>query len=317
MPPRRRILPDPPPVFAPVPDWGRNVAFAETIEDATFLAGGAFAALHPIATSDHPLTKLWRQRLALACAEAVVVQIGRSEDKAALRDHLYLTRPGDDPGPAGNVLAAWRMLASSLPRKLVAMKQGPLFVLGSLLSIKIDEEVEEVVQTAIERRKRAENPIDLAAETASLVMAVGPALRPLGLWWADMMLAHHLEWPHPLPLLAAHIKRSDLRFAAGSQGDREQWRMACARTYRQAAMTAFDLYADLVRRGDKLIEVAPKLRGRDADETVRRILEEDAVTAEAGATTTDRSMRRLFDRLVELGAVRELTGRSTSRLYGL
>ena len=36
-----------------------------------------------------------------------------------------------------------------------------------------------------------------------------------------------------------------------------------------------------------------------------------------GATMSSRSMRRLFDRLVALGAVRELTGRSAFRLYGL
>jgi hypothetical protein len=32
---------------------------------------------------------------------------------------------------------------------------------------------------------------------------------------------------------------------------------------------------------------------------------------------TDRSLRRLLDRLVALGAARELTGRATARLYGL
>ncbi|TJX52708.1 MAG: DUF1403 family protein, partial [Mesorhizobium sp.] len=37
---------------------------------------------------------------------------GRTEDEAALRDAWYLRQPGDDPGPAGTILAAWKRLAS-------------------------------------------------------------------------------------------------------------------------------------------------------------------------------------------------------------
>ena len=51
---------------------------------------------------------------------------------------------------------------------------------------------------------------------------------------------------------------------------------------------------------------------------IEKLHDEDAVppSARIGAIS-DRGLRRLFDRLVALGAVRELTGRSTFRLYGL
>jgi hypothetical protein len=64
------------------------------------------------------------------------------------------------------------------------------------------------------------------------------------------------------------------------------------------------------------LSAAPKLRGRDAARRVEILLTEDAQAASAGAAT-DRSSRRLFERLVAIGAARELTGRPTFRLYGL
>ena len=68
----------------------------------------------------------------------------------------------------------------------------------------------------------------------------------------------------------------------------------------------------------RLEAVAAKLRAKGAGAALAALLDHDAVS---GATRipgmSDRGLRRLFDRLVELGAVRELTGRSTFRLYGL
>ena len=53
----------------------------------------------------------WRQRLALAAAAVATRAGGRVEDEAALRDAVLLTRPGDNVGPAGRMLLAWRRLA--------------------------------------------------------------------------------------------------------------------------------------------------------------------------------------------------------------
>ena len=55
-----------------------------------------------------------------------------------------------------------------------------------------------------------------------------------------------------------------------------------------------------------------------AGAVIKTLLDEDAVLASARrGAISDRGARRLFDRLVALGAVRELTGRATFRLYGL
>ena len=58
------------------------------------------------------------------------------------------------------------------------------------------------------------------------------------------------------------------------------------------------------------------LRAKEAGDAVEMFLTRDAV-APSALPLPDRGARRLCDRLVELGAVRELTGRDTFRLYGV
>lgn len=314
---RLRFLPESPPIFAPPPDWARMGGRAEGLENAVFCAGAALAALHPIARNEHPLTKLWRQRLALTSAAAIVRLQGRVEDEAALRDHLYLTRPGDDPGPAGKLLKAWRALAGGSSIGPPSLNADWPVVLGELLSVVVDKAAQETIETAFAAGVGRCNPIEAAVSTAATSLRLRSDSRPLALWLADAVLARRLNWPRPVPLLAAHLKREDFRVAAGLHADPVLWREACARAYGRAATTGFDLYADLARCAERLLAVAPKLRGKDADTTVLQLLSEDALTAGRGQTTSDRSSRRLFERLVECGAVRELTGRSTFRLYGL
>jgi hypothetical protein len=108
---------------------------AEPIGDAGFFAGAALAALHPHAGDDHPLGRLWRQRLALRSAAALIRLSGRGEDEAGLRDAWYLTRPGDDPGPAGRLLGAFRMLGEA---RALRSDEWP-GRLPALFGIKVDD----------------------------------------------------------------------------------------------------------------------------------------------------------------------------------
>ena len=78
------------------------------------------------------------------------------------------------------------------------------------------------------------------------------------------------------------------------------------------------LAADLTRRGARLRAVAPKLRAKGAPRAVELFLSCDALAPAAlTGILSDRAARRLCDRLVDLGAVRELTGRDSFRLYGV
>ncbi|WP_352811260.1 DUF1403 family protein [Mesorhizobium sp. M0293] len=98
-----------------VPAWALAAGGGPSDADAAFQAGAALGVLDTLARAQPAWAGVWRQRLALKCAVAAVRLAGRSEDAAALRNAWYL-RPADgDPGPAGNILAAWRQLASRPP----------------------------------------------------------------------------------------------------------------------------------------------------------------------------------------------------------
>ena len=139
----------------------------------------------------------------------------------------------------------------------------------------------------------------------------------------DLALAIRLRWPRPLPLIATKVLDPALRSPGGERRPRPgdpAWSNAAAGAIALAAASALDLAAHLSRRSETLLAVAPKLRAKPAAKIVDLLLAEDCVSpAEAArqAPMTDRAARRLFDRLVALGAARELTGRPAFRLYGL
>ena len=295
--------PDPPPA-PPPPRWLRQDA-PQGVEGALFSAGAALAWLDPAARSEDPVGQLWRRRLALGAAAAVSRLEGRREEEAALRDHWVLRRPGDDPGPAGRLLAAWRRLGE--PGALAGA--GWAARLPAFFDLP-EEEARPALAAALAAAVAPLPPAAAAAAAADL-LRLGPRYRAPALWLADAVLARRLGWDRAVPLLPTHLPRAALRLEG------EAFLAACATAWHQAALAALDLQAELMRRAARLRAVAPRLRGRDARATVAALLTEDALAAQAGARASDRAARRLFDRLTALGAARELTGRPTFRLYGL
>ena len=141
------------------------------------------------------------------------------------------------------------------------------------------------------------------------------------------MLAQRLGWTHAVPLTGGEAagangsgrprRGSTILPPKGIEADPERAKILLAAQAR-AALRVIDQSADIERRADRLIAVAPGLRARGADVVVDRLLSDDASVASAKiAGMSDRSLRRLFERLVELGAVRELSGRATFRIYGI
>ena len=312
-----------------VPTWLRRAVpdaqgvAGKDIEDMALVAGAAIGALDAVVRRQERGAGAWRQRLALAAAAVAARQAGRVEDENALRDAVLLTRPGDNVGPAGLLLLAWRRLAARPAEELLTEKTLAA-VLEDLGLARDDEGVRDLTDDV---RQLAATDGTVGIMTGAIGMAERHGLgRVLGAWLADALLAQRLGWVHAVPLLGpeaalgtgARPRRSTASsVATGVETNAERAKSLLAAQAR-AALRAIDLSAEFDRRAEKLLAVAPKLRAKAAAVVVEKLLSNDAIVAsEKVAGMSDRGLRRLFDRLVELGAVRELSGRSTFRIYGL
>ncbi|MCI5098917.1 DUF1403 family protein [Phaeobacter italicus] len=283
-----------PDMLPQMPVWVTS-ARAETIEDVAFLSGAALNHLHVVLGRNEVPHALLRDRLALRAAEACVAFSGRFERAGDLRDAVHLLRPGDLPGPAGETYLSWRR-AAERPVSVKALGRAlPAFEPGQ-------------IATWLDAGEGA--PVKRAALVLDAVLTEAPRAEVPALILADAALAQALGWDHVVPLLAAGLKRTDLR----KRGD--DLRLACHRALISSTREAVRLAADLARRTAHLKAVAPKLRAKGAGDAVDMFLTRDAV-APGALPLPDRAARRLCDRLVDLGAVRELTGRDTFRLYGV
>ncbi|MBA4356037.1 MAG: hypothetical protein C0409_15245, partial [Novosphingobium sp.] len=174
---------------------------------------------------------------------------------------------------------------------------------------------------------RCDSPLTAAARVSAETLRVLHDASPIdaeifALWLADLVLAQHLRWTAPLPLLATTITHASIGNATGRRPrpSDADWSVSVTRAYARAAQEAYALAGELSRRSETLLRTAPELRAKGATHVIEMLLSDDCVSASRAAKTaglSDRASRRLFDRLIELSAVRELSGRTNFRLYGL
>jgi hypothetical protein len=312
---------------ATIPTWLRRAVpdaqslAAHSLEDVAIAAGAAIGALDVVVRRRERWAGAWRQRLALAAAARTVREAGRVEDESALRDAVLLTRAGDNVGPAGRMFLGWRRLATRPPEDLLTRKS-----LGAVMEEfghALDDEALGHLAGEL-RRLAAGGMVDMVVGAFAVAESFRVG-RTGGAWLADALLSQRLGWPLAVPLFGAEVNaagppppRQSGTAIAASSGDESARAKGLLAAQARAALRAVDLSAELGRRADRLLAVAPKLRAKAADAVVEKLLSADAVVAsEKIAGMSDRGLRRLFDRLFELGAVRELSCRPTFRIYGL
>ncbi|TCQ95440.1 DUF1403 family protein [Neorhizobium sp. JUb45] len=300
-----------------VPEWAlpRRHDINET--DAAFAAGIALKSLDDLIRANPPWLGCWGDRLALKSAAFAAKMLGRSEEEGAIRDAVLLTVAGDDPGPAGKLFVATRMLT---------LRSGPIttpFVkeIADLSGIRWDDglaSVPDIVDSAIQSGRAAPFAV---ADLITAISAVRPDAEVLALGLAEVVLAHKLSWPKSVPLLLPQRYGPAFR-TIGGRGRVRSGEPAYPKAICLALVDGVDAAlrsaAEIDRRAARLLSVVPKLRTKGAEPVVHRLLTEDAAPASAPGSSLSRwAATRLFERLEGFEAVRELSGRSSFRIFGL
>jgi hypothetical protein len=307
---KRAVVSTSPPEKAQVcqalPPWAqppaRPAAGAEK-----FAAGALVFALDQIVRADPAWLGALRMRQALRAAAASARGLRHREDEPALRDAHHLTRPGDDPGPAGTIYRLWRAFSARPARlagpSLVALSEA-LYArapAGAFDGLTLVSDNPDPLAAALEAADACVAALDAGAGEGAVLAAM----------IADLVFARRLGWPFALPL-----------FGASSNGRRAPAAERYAKALREV-LACHGQAVELERRAARLIATAATLRVRGAERGVAALLADDVVAAAdlarpgAPALGSERAARRFLERLVELGALRETTRRPSFRLYGL
>ena len=300
-----------------LPGWALPRSRDLSEPDAAFTAGIALKLLDDLVRADPPWLGCWRDRLALKSAAVAARMLGRGDDENAIRDAVLLTAAGDDPGPAGKLYLATRMLT----RQTGAIGSPFLREQAELTALRWDDAlapVPDLVDCAIQSGRAAPFAV---ADLITAISAVRPDAEVLALGLADVVLAHKLNWPKPVPLLILERFGPAFRTVGGrgrvQPGEPAHPKAICLALI-DGVSSALRSAADIDRRAARLRAVAPKVRTKGAESVIRKLLAVDAVPASAPGSKLSRwAANRLFERLEGFEAVHELSGRTSFRIFGL
>lgn len=308
------------------PKWVFNDDAPQSLENAAIQSGASLALLHSLLAdaSQNLPQQILRKRFSCAAAKNCLELEGRVVSLDDIRDSYYLARIGDEMGPDGEMLLLWRNACSINLRKRGWIDR---------LSVIFDHRFDHVMSLWIEETEAAgenRNPISRANAILTLVLHDVPHGETPALILTDAILARSLGWDYLLPLASRNVKRRFFQNMLPKQDSKSSLEnVSLIDLHRSIALAAQDAYRyayELAVRAAHMRTIAPKLRSKVSGAVVELFLTEDLVSPSTmlspkirgtNLPMTDRSALRICDRLIELAAIKEVTGRPTFRLYGL